>query len=369
MTAPNHQSLEGTERVARAITGASTEARAGRGRLRTWLSVSRVPSVDESYLADLWFTREDNQTWFDRGIELGLWSREDHHKGLRSHEIPYRARFGFDEALLSELAKIDPRDSLALAYEHLTGTLLTWLRGQPPIRLDLSDKPSVDIGRTSSVEDLRALATGAERRGDALGLALILHFLALALHESGHVDEAIRKVEQASGIYMSRGLRQEYGSSLLSLGLFLCTGSRLEEAEEAFLKVRGLARELTDTQMEARALNGLALVHVQRGVDKRSGLEFLEESDRLTRTFNPERRDPSLLALMGQVSHSLGNTKGAQEAMRQSMAIYRSLGDVTHEKIALSTILGFLDANQESEDAAELRARLEQLEAKAPADE
>jgi len=90
MTAPNQQSLEGIGRVARGIAKAPKESRAGRDKPRMWLVTSRVPMVEETYLAEQWFAT--NEPWFAAGSKDGLWLKEDHPDGLQSHKIPHRGR-------------------------------------------------------------------------------------------------------------------------------------------------------------------------------------------------------------------------------------------------------------------------------------
>jgi MinD-like ATPase involved in chromosome partitioning or flagellar assembly len=199
MTAPNQQSLEGTERVARSIAKSSAEARAGRERPRMWFVASRVPSVEETFLTERWFATND--PWFNTGIVEGLWLQEGHPEGIQSHQIPYRARWGFDEVVLNEAAKVDPRDALAVPYDRLAETLLRWLRGEPPTVLGATKATSEQPADWRDVEALQNEVTDAERRGDILGMGISPQKLALGLYVSDRYDEAIRRADQASGIF------------------------------------------------------------------------------------------------------------------------------------------------------------------------
>ncbi len=125
MTAPNKQSIEGIERVARSIANASPEQRAGRPKATAFLCLSRVPIVEETYLTQQWFAKK--QKWFADGVNAGLW--EEGTIGLETHVIPQRAFYGFEEALVGRAEGTLAREPLAQAYDALAGHLVIWLVG------------------------------------------------------------------------------------------------------------------------------------------------------------------------------------------------------------------------------------------------
>jgi tetratricopeptide (TPR) repeat protein/cellulose biosynthesis protein BcsQ len=260
MTAPNEQSLEGTERVARAIAKASIEERADRGRIRVWLAVSRVPSVEETYLAEQWF--DDHKGQFDAGIEQDLWSKEEHPGGLHSYEIPHRARWGFGEAPPSDLSRAEAQDPLLLAYERLTGALLRWFRGESAINATSNVKAPEP--RRVDISSLETEAAAAELRGDTLGLAIVLARLALHLMAAHRYDEAIRKADQASGIFLSRGAQREQVVALMTLGMSLRKAKRPTEAEDSLQRALKLACELKNRDFERDALHELADLYLSQ---------------------------------------------------------------------------------------------------------
>ncbi len=172
MTAPNLQSLEGTEQIARAIAIAPAAVRAGRARARVWLAVSRVPSLEASEAARKWFAK--HEAWFATGMEQGIWQVDDHANGMRSHEIPYQPRWGFDEVVLNEASKAEARDPLAAAYDQLTETMMRWLRGEPPMVPEPPHPASRATEDTRDLEMIEAEVAAAEERGDILGMGRML---------------------------------------------------------------------------------------------------------------------------------------------------------------------------------------------------
>ncbi|WP_437677913.1 KGGVGR-motif variant AAA ATPase [Sorangium sp. So ce131] len=266
LTAANLQSFEGTESVARAIARAPEKERTGRERPRVWLTVSRVPLVEESYLAERWFA--DNSKSFERGLHDGLWLKEDHPDGIRTHVLPHRTRWGFEEVVLREGGVVDQKDPLVLAYEQLTGTLLRWLRKEAvPNPSTLGAVPAA-APRPNSIAELQAEAAAAERRGDTLGLAMTLHELARELGNANKYEEGIRRVEQAIGIFLSRGAHPEHARALIRLGQLLVFAGHQDEGEEALAKGLAIARQVDEKVTEAAALASLAIARFGRGAEQ-----------------------------------------------------------------------------------------------------
>ncbi|WP_044986704.1 KGGVGR-motif variant AAA ATPase [Sorangium cellulosum] len=323
LTAPNHQSFEGTERVARAIDGAPEKERAGREKPRVWLAVSRVPLVEESYLADEWFGHH-NQL-FEKGVQEGLWFREDHPDGIRTHALPHRARWGFEEKVLREGGMVDSKDPLVLAYEQLTGTLLRWLRKWSiPI-----PQPLADASTLSRPEDIAALqeeAAAAEQRGDTIGLAITLYKLAEELHSAQRHEEGIRKIEQAIGIFLSRGAYPEHARALHRLGDMLLSTGRVDESEEALRKSLTVARQVDEKVTEAGALTSLAAIRFHQG-NEREAADLIRQMDTIEKRLIPG--EPGVLEFFIYnifAFYRTGRKEQAAELSRRIMSAARATG-------------------------------------------
>ncbi|XXT17449.1 tetratricopeptide repeat protein [Sorangium sp. So ce429] len=358
-TAPNHQSFEGTERVAHAIARAPEKERASRGKPRVWLAVSRVPLVEESYLADGWFGEQSKL--FDKGVEEGLWLKEDHTDGIRAHVLPHRARWGFEEKVLREGGMVDPKDPLVLAYEELTGTLLRWLRKESvPIK-----PPITDASTTSGPKDIVTLQTeaaAAEQRGDPLGLAITLHELAEELGKANRHEEAIRKTEQAIGIFLSRGAYAEHARALLKLGELLFRANRPKEAEEPLRKSLAVARQIDEKLVEAGALAYLAITTFVEGSEQEAA-DLLTQLDAVASRFNPG--DPwTIQVLLHRTAASLGTGRKerAAELSRLLMRVGRETGYAKVERAVLKALLTLSALDPGVFDVSALQARLAELE-------
>lgn len=154
MTAPNKQSIEGIERVARSIATASPEQRGGRTKATSFLCMGRVPIVEETFLAQKWFG--EHKRWFESGVKEGLWTGGK--AGIQEYVIPQRAAFGFNEALVGRADGALAREPLAQAYDALTAHLLTWTIEKRP--LNLKQRSSIT---TAKDDQLRYLVTRFEQ--------------------------------------------------------------------------------------------------------------------------------------------------------------------------------------------------------------
>jgi cellulose biosynthesis protein BcsQ len=350
MTAPNEQSLDGIGQVARALAQSSISARAGRDRPRVWLSVSRVPYVEESELAERWFNKHPK--WFNDGVESNYWLREDHPRGLRSFEVPHRARWGFDEQILA----VDAREPLGIAYDLFAGTIVRWCRDEFPLVTSF-DEP-VKLRGDASEEILQAEISAAERRGDALGMADGLRALGTVLFEEGRTDEAIRSVEQALGILVARGAHSSRLGLLNTLVLFLRRSGRNNEAVVTGKRALGLAQELGSPAWEA------AFAFLVAGAQKNSGYaaEAIKTMD-IGSAAIARVQDPEMVVGLRRVGGStwagLGDMVRAIEEWRATMNLAAELGDGKHEAAAIAMLLKFASAMVP--DAEALRGRLAEL--------
>ncbi|AUX36357.1 MULTISPECIES: KGGVGR-motif variant AAA ATPase [Sorangium] len=359
LTAPNHQSFEGTERVARAIARAPERERASRDKPRVWLAVSRVPLVEESYLADGWF--REHAKLFEKGLQEGLWLRENHPDGIRTYVLPHRARWGFEERVLREGGLVDPKDPLVLAYEQLTATLLRWLRKEsvpltPPLTVPSESSHPKDIAA------LQAEAAAAERRGDLLGLAITLHELAEELGKAKRYEEGIRKLEQAIGIFMSRGAYAEHARVLHKVGELLIGTGRLDEAEEALRKSAIIARQIDEKLTESRALLSLLMLRAHRGAT-REAADLLLDLDAIRSRLSPgDSLHIPILFTIVHGAYRLGMKERGAEASRLLMATARETGHAEVEKVAAVALLELSPWMQSGVDAPALQAHLPEQE-------
>ncbi|WP_437925591.1 tetratricopeptide repeat protein [Sorangium sp. So ce291] len=363
LTAPNHQSFEGTERVARAIARAPGKERASREKPRVWFAVSRVPLVEESYLADAWFG--EHSKLFEEGVQDGLWLKEDHPDGIRTHVLPHRARWGFEEKVVREGGIVDSTDPLVPAYEKLTGTLLRWLRKESvPIPQPLADASSPS--RPKDITALQAEAAAAERRGDTLGLAITLHDLAEELRKTQKYEEGIRKIEQAIGIFLSRGAYREHARALHKLGELLLSTGRLDEAEEALRKSLTVAHQVDEKLTEAGALAWLAVARFNRG-HKQDAADLIRQLETSQSRFKTD--DVTLFMFLGYKLLAYYGTGRKEDALKTSSTIIsavRATGRHEFEKVISNALLELSNALPESSDAPALRARLAELESDQP---
>jgi MinD-like ATPase involved in chromosome partitioning or flagellar assembly len=180
MAAPNEQSIQGITRIARGIAKAPADERAGRERPRVWVSVCRGP--EDSALAPRWF--DAHREWFDKGVEEGLWRKEDHRLGIRSFRIPFAGRWAFGEPLLHDAAEVEDDDVLALAYVRLGQALEDWAGVVAPIEV----RPQ---GSARDLEAAKQRVAEAEAKGDMRDLAWALSEL------TEMVRERLAELEQA----------------------------------------------------------------------------------------------------------------------------------------------------------------------------
>lgn len=325
--------------------------------------MSRVPALEASEAARDWFAKHEKM--FVAGTKQGLWQADDHPDGMRSHEIPYQPRWGFDEVVLNELSKVNATDPLTVAYDQLTETMMRWLRGEPPMILGPEKKAPLGASDGRDITVLEAEVTEAEQRGDVLGMARSLARLALELCVTNRYDEAIRKAEQAGGIFLSRGATYEYTGALYYLGWALTGSKRFPEAEQALTKALALARTSGNRLGEGVVLQQLAETYFEQGA-KVEALRLVSEVNDLVTKRSGRVATSALMARVGILFRELGNTREALVAFRQSADINRANEDGKHERHILQGILALATAGEPLPDALALRARLAELEAATP---
>lgn len=357
VTAPNQQSLEGIDRVARSIAQGSPEARAGRDRPRLWFVVSRVPLVEETYLAEQWFAR--HESWFAEGKKSGLWRDEDHPEGIQSHKIPHRGRWGFDEAVLNEAAKADSGDLLLAPYDRFAETLARWLRGEPPMALEArrgADTKPID---TKDIAALEAAVADAERRGDIPGMAAKLLDLATALIVLRRADQAIRRAEQASGIFLSRGAQRERIQALYLLGWALTNERRYDEALAILTDALETAHKTGILSWNVAILSQLAEVHLRQS-ETAAALRQASEAALVAEQI-PDNKSAGSFWLLGDLFGRLARPNDAVRFFRRSAHLARAATHSDMENNAITSLLELSNKGVHLDDADALRARLAEL--------
>jgi tetratricopeptide (TPR) repeat protein len=240
MSAPNEQSLLGTEQVARGILNAAESSRAGRPTPTMWFSLSRISIVEETIGATKWI--EAHEKWFESRVKEGLWRAGDHPNGLASHLIPFRARWSFGEQLLSETASSISDDPLPEAFERMTTVLLGWTTDASAMEVEVR----ATRDRTSSPESteiLRQRAAEAETRGDIPRLHSALLDLGQALGQQKRYDEAVEILERAAGIDLARGERVSYAYTLKAIAEIRTFQERYDDAQALHERALAIFRE------------------------------------------------------------------------------------------------------------------------------
>lgn len=358
MTTPNEQSLAGIERVAESIFCASPESRAGRERARMWFVPSRVPSVEETFLSDQWFA--EKRPWFEEGVNRGMWRKEDHPQGIRSYEIPHRSRWSLREVVLDERIGVDTKDPLWQAYERLTDALLRWVRGEPSLPLEVPSKAEKGAADRRDVAALEEAVNDAERRGDMLGMGMSLVDLVLALYMANRDDEAIRKAEQAGGIFLSRGAWQEYSESLYVLALALNSSGRWSEAEPIIVKGLDVSRKLGHRLREIGFLMERAEAYL--GLEQHNKtITALQNAEDILRALPDSLSDPSHLYLAGDTYRKLKKVRDAARCFRESARLAQLHVRKDAEVMPLRSLIDLSTAGEPLPDIDALRARLAEL--------
>ncbi|WP_437726599.1 KGGVGR-motif variant AAA ATPase [Sorangium sp. So ce861] len=296
MTAPNRQSLDGIERVARSIAEAGPEQRAGRKKPRVWLSVCRVPIVEETTLAESWLARQ--KPWFDAGIEQDLWKKEEHPYGLRTYLVPQRARYGFGEELIGRATETLAHEPLAEAYDELAATLLQW-SVDPFGKAELVE-PTAVPREEEQIPLLLKRVQEAEARDDVRGLMLVVAELGVAQLKAGQSDEALRVLERAAALAQGQGDREVHAAVNFLMGSALAQQGEHDAA----------LRRYEQAIREAEALENRQLTSIARMYASTSALEIQRLDDAL-----------QLVSLAFEEFRALGDEKRADQALRTMLTL------------------------------------------------
>ncbi len=268
MACPNEQSLDGVRRVAFTIAHASPEQRTGRPRPRVWLSISRVPVVEEGELTSRWFRKHEG--WFSERVAEGLWRPEDHPEALRSFSIPHRAAYTFGESLVIKDARLDP---LAQAYDRIAATLFSWcvLRST---RAGLSGavQPDQESRGEEAIDffPLHQRVEDAESRQDLVALSRGLYELGLAESRAGRYEQAAAHLETSAALDLARDDRAAQATALLAIGRVRAEQGRYDLALRQMEKALALFEGLGDSASEAACRFAIGSIRFEQGDSARA---------------------------------------------------------------------------------------------------
>lgn len=355
MTAPNKQSLDGIERIAQSIATAAPEARAGRGTARVFLCMSRVPMVEESYQAREWF--KTNEPWFNKGVEAGLWRREDHALGFETHVIPQRGTYGFDESLVGRAVGTLEREPLAQAYDKLTRVLLQW-KWENVWQVNRQS----ETDQATKLAETKKEVARARKRGNAVDLIYALANRAQALSGAEKWDEAL--VVALEAVVLAE---KQQNPSLLGMSYFV--------QSSALFNLRQFAAARDACQMSlmhaerVQEPTMIALVRAQLG-NTLVKLGQAQEGKLLALDAIADLRAQGKLDVAGKTLAFFNSTQVLEDVQREiisqkrlTIVLTRILGDAKGEVAEIRKLLELTEEhNVKLPDEAELRKRLEELE-------
>lgn len=275
LTAPNEQSFRGIERVAQGIVGAPSSQRGGREAAHLWLIPSRISVVEEGYLAEEWYRTYDQA--FAVGLEKGIWNKENHPSGLRSHEIPFRARWSFGEQLLHDASGVSDKEILVRAYDQLAETLRQWQLG-----VDIGAAlPGSTSGTSLALAETRLEET--ERRQDTRGMGKALLELGEALMAQKEFEKAMAVLERAAGIFQALKDEGAHATAIQIMGSVKFRQREVAEARKFFEQSLAIADKAGLFQNQVIVLGQLALLessekNIARAQEIRERLLMLAKS-------------------------------------------------------------------------------------------
>ncbi|MBK9266420.1 MAG: hypothetical protein IPM54_42365 [Polyangiaceae bacterium] len=328
LTAPNEQSFRGIEKIARGIVAAPSTQRGGRDTPHLWLVPSRISVVEEVSLAEEWYRKYEAE--FERGMKEGLWKKENHLSGLRSHEIPFRARWSFGEQLLHDASGVSDKEILARAYDQLAETLRHWQLGQDmPAGLQVSTPGT-------SIPILETRVQEAERRGDIRGMGEALLALGQELRKQEEHDKALAVLERAAGIFLGREDRESYADAIYEMGLVGSDQLHWADAKKLFEQALAIYEAIGARGKQILPLGNLALIEAVQRNSARA-----EELRQQMLTIAKSTDIPPLVGVALVLSSASLITEGQPDESRQNIEnALASLGGVlnSHERKKLFDI-------------------------------
>ncbi|MEO8356136.1 MAG: AAA family ATPase [Chloroflexota bacterium] len=225
--------------------------------------------------------------------------------------------------------------------------------------------------RTLQLDDLRTLESLAKQMGDEtrLSRALMLHttyfyltgnysetikyaqhafalpgstlepeldFLAritwfLSLLRLGRVDESMQRGKDALQLARAATDRRQPGRVLTAIGLVALEQKEPAAAETYLVEALDIAHELKDRNLEARAINNLAIFEAGVHGDHARANDYYRQGLDIAQAMGDRNTETTALTNLGFISGLLGNFSEAKEYHQQALLIARETGNLYHE--------------------------------------
>ncbi len=266
-------------------------------------------------------------------------------------------RVASQRALAAALAEADP----ARAAGRVEGALhLAQEAGDAELEcsaLNLLGDRAYEQGAYDAVLAWSQQALAAARGGRApWNEAYALNNLAVAFSRLDRPQESVARYREALDLWAALGEADQQGWTFNNLGQFLLNGlGDLEGAAQAYEQAEAIAQRLGSVRLEARAINGLALVARQRGELDPALTGFARALD-LARQERDQITEAAILRNMASAHRSRGDFEEAlrllflvlenQEATRQTKSL------TYHSLATLYMDMGDLDQAQASYEQA-----------------
>lgn len=193
-------------------------------------------------------------------------------------------------------------------------------------------------GRLAQAESLYDSAVALHRAsGDRRLEGIALGTLAIAYDNTGRVDRAEGIYEQALVIHREVGNRRHEGATLENLAALLEKTGRREYALDAHQKALAIFREIRDSRYECIALSNLSGLYLNAGDG--------EQGERFARQAQDIAQKHGFLDLQGATWGHIANAAdlrnmrvAAQENHHRAIAIFRQIGSMMQEGVAVSNL-------------------------------
>jgi CHAT domain-containing protein/tetratricopeptide (TPR) repeat protein len=169
-----------------------------------------------------------------------------------------------------------------------------------------------------------------------LGTALNVLGVTLSFQD-GHVDAAVKAVEEAIAIAKDAGIPRDEASGRLSVGLIYGRGGNPERAVEELRAGLELSRTARWQVGEARALNNLGIAAKDLG-DFEASANYYSQTLSLARSMDDKSLEANVLNNLGNLYRLLGDYTRARESHEQALTLARRIGNQEHEARALNTL-------------------------------
>ncbi|MBV8153309.1 MAG: diguanylate cyclase [Candidatus Eremiobacteraeota bacterium] len=192
--------------------------------------------------------------------------------------------------------------------------------------------------------------------GNIAAVANALNGLALIAHTVGDFDAAQRLYEES--LDLARQLRDDLGAAMAvnNLGGLSMFRGEYAQAARRLNDAVARARALGHESLEALALNNLGeLRFVEGRLD--DALDLAQTSLRMRLVLNDRPGLAATWLLLGNVELSLGESAKAWQPIRESLLLYREIGDPRGLAISLLATARLLAAAERSDEGARLVAR------------